>query len=670
MSSKITCRNQPNYLAVPWTESLRLRLVGITMLALSLLCVIMVLLLNALYQERVDIEYSARGESVARMAAYLIDGELLDKYLGTRLKDKEYEAILKHLDMIRIENDVKYLYVQKVIEGGAVFVWDTDPWEPVDLGEFDPWDESYDVIEETLLQGERVASTELHTPRWGHLMVVYEPVFRDDGSVSGYVGVNIAMEKIVSEKNSALVAVTSVVALIGLIVFAVNLYITQRNIIYPLNMMANNISVFLIGGADATLENTGSVSPRYKGELAALNNSITKMEHRVTDLVTGLEKAGAAERQINERMEVMLNALRTQNRLLLAVNKSSSILMQSNDVTFTDDLFKSMSILAKAAKVDRVGIWVNYLIDNERYCDQTLMYQSHMEPRHGRNMITRISFGNSIPGWEQEFLKKRCINGIVSKQPAKEQKILTRHEIKSIFAVPIYLKKQFWGFIAYDDCHNERVFSRSEASLLRSASELIANALIRSRMENDIKHLETEVDKIYYDALTGIFNRRYYDENIKRIFLSLSRSSGLLSVMLVDVDHFKRFNDTYGHDKGDVCLKKVASSLNNSVTRADDFVARYGGEEFIVVLPNTDESGVKRIANKILDNIRALNISHNDNDSANHVTVSIGAVTGRVEFHSQAEHYIRAADEMLYKSKYLGRNRYSFSPYGESKNLL
>jgi diguanylate cyclase (GGDEF)-like protein len=182
--------------------------------------------------------------------------------------------------------------------------------------------------------------------------------------------------------------------------------------------------------------------------------------------------------------------------------------------------------------------------------------------------------------------------------------------------------------------------------MLRSAAFLFANAFIRADAG--------------YDMLTGIYNRRFFDKNMKRIIRSLSRSGSLLSLMLIDIDFFKRYNDTYGHVEGDNCLKIVAQTLFNSITRADDFVARYGGEEFVIVLPNTNKQGVQIIAEKLLDNIRNCNISHKNNDAANCLTISIGATTGKVLHTHTTDDFVKKADEMLYKAKQNGRTKYFF----------
>lgn len=167
--------------------------------------------------------------------------------------------------------------------------------------------------------------------------------------------------------------------------------------------------------------------------------------------------------------------------------------------------------------------------------------------------------------------------------------------------------------------------------------------------------------KVQYDALTGIHNRRFLDDNLTRIIKNMIQSGGgMLSVLMMDLDFFKKYNDTYGHSMGDDCLKIIAKTLNDSVTKADDFVARFGGEEFVAVLPNTDELGACTIAKEILENVTSCDILHERNEVANCVTISIGVTTGDVEQIQNSKEYIKRADEALYLSKQNGRNRYTF----------
>ena len=176
------------------------------------------------------------------------------------------------------------------------------------------------------------------------------------------------------------------------------------------------------------------------------------------------------------------------------------------------------------------------------------------------------------------------------------------------------------------------------------------------------KPINEMIEKIHYDALTGIYNRRYFDETLNNILKMLSRSGGTISLLMIDIDFFKNFNDTYGHGEGDVCLRKVAKTIAACITRSGDFVARYGGEEFCSVLPNADEAGAKLVAERMLEAVRMLNIPHENSDASDYVTISIGVTTGDVNYSQNADTYIKSADDMLYQSKHNGRNRYTFKP--------
>jgi len=200
-----------------------------------------------------------------------------------------------------------------------------------------------------------------------------------------------------------------------------------------------------------------------------------------------------------------------------------------------------------------------------------------------------------------------------------------------------------------------KVLLKQHRKIIKISDRASTNLIIDQRGQiTDLK------DKVHYDGLTGIFNRRYLEENLKRVIKSVSRSGGHLSVLMLDIDYFKRYNDTYGHNEGDICLIAVAKTISECLLRADDFVARYGGEEFTVVLPDTDEAGARLISNKVLENIRALNIPHEKNEAASCVTISIGATTSKVEYTQTSEDYLKNADKALYQSKQNGRNQYTY----------
>jgi len=162
------------------------------------------------------------------------------------------------------------------------------------------------------------------------------------------------------------------------------------------------------------------------------------------------------------------------------------------------------------------------------------------------------------------------------------------------------------------------------------------------------------------DGLTGVANRRRFDEAIIADWRQCFRDQKPLSLILVDVDYFKRYNDRYGHQAGDECLKSVAHALAESVRRPYDLVARYGGEEFTCILPSTGISGALEIAERMKEYVLALNIEHFDSDLGQVVTISLGVATVIPSGDFKLQDLLDAADKQLYKAKQAGRGRVSF----------
>lgn len=160
------------------------------------------------------------------------------------------------------------------------------------------------------------------------------------------------------------------------------------------------------------------------------------------------------------------------------------------------------------------------------------------------------------------------------------------------------------------------------------------------------------------DGLTGLANHRAFDEAYRDAVSQVSRTSTPLSLLLLDVDHFKAFNDTYGHQEGDRCLERLAAAMRSAVHRTNDVVARYGGEEFAILLPNTDEEDAILIAERVRTAVRALALPHETSRTSQVVSVSIGCSTRRPwKAADPKADLVREADRALYKAKLLGRDR-------------
>ncbi len=182
---------------------------------------------------------------------------------------------------------------------------------------------------------------------------------------------------------------------------------------------------------------------------------------------------------------------------------------------------------------------------------------------------------------------------------------------------------------------------------------------VRVRNQIALKNARDQLTKLAItDGLTGLANRRRFDDVIIQECARHRRAGTDLSIAMLDVDHFKAFNDTYGHLRGDNTLRLIAQVIDDSIFRASDLAARYGGEEFACILPDTGppERAVA-VAERIITGVNDLAITHEASPIADHVTMSIGLVTRRCQAGTTPESLVRLADEQLYRAKASGRNR-------------
>lgn len=189
--------------------------------------------------------------------------------------------------------------------------------------------------------------------------------------------------------------------------------------------------------------------------------------------------------------------------------------------------------------------------------------------------------------------------------------------------------------------------------------------IVRARVRNhlQLKRYQDMLERLsVLDGLTGIANRRRFDETLDHEWLRSRRQGTTMSLIMIDVDCFKAFNDNYGHAAGDECLKRVAAVLAEAVSRPGDLVARYGGEEFVVIMPETDAAGGILIAETLRRSIASLALPHAFSSAGDVVTVSVGGATVIPARHTQgAEELVKLADTRLYEAKHAGRNRVAWT---------
>jgi len=218
---------------------------------------------------------------------------------------------------------------------------------------------------------------------------------------------------------------------------------------------------------------------------------------------------------------------------------------------------------------------------------------------------------------------------------------------------------------------NRAIEAGGDDYLVKPVSFVVLNAKIRAlhRIESmrsklldvsrDLASANRELEKLSrQDGLTGIANRRYFDSYLQTEVRRAARERQSLALILADVDHFKAFNDHYGHQAGDDCLRQVASALSTAGRRPADLAARYGGEEFAMVLPGTGVDGAVDVAQAVSRVIADLAISHARSAAGRNVTLSQGIASLTPEKETASEDLIQRADQALYQAKQQGRNRY------------
>lgn len=198
---------------------------------------------------------------------------------------------------------------------------------------------------------------------------------------------------------------------------------------------------------------------------------------------------------------------------------------------------------------------------------------------------------------------------------------------------------------------------------------VISIVIVISYLRNYNTMLQQEVQEktlslrklVSIDSLTQLANRRNFDNTLQSKWHCLQRQGETLSLLMCDIDFFKQYNDTYGHQAGDECLALVAQTISGEVNRAGDLVARYGGEEFAVILPDTDATNAAIVARGILKAVRRLNIIHEKSDIESYVTISVGIASFIPSKTHQPRDLIKMADDALYKAKKQGRNCFVIS---------
>lgn len=240
-------------------------------------------------------------------------------------------------------------------------------------------------------------------------------------------------------------------------------------------------------------------------------------------------------------------------------------------------------------------------------------------------------------------------------------------QLYQLYASHIRPRQDSMGFRAENWCVMPRLGTRlylaiDAGPIYDDDGKLIAVVeTLRDMTEQKLAEMALQ-DLATKDGLTGVANRRSLDEALRLEWLRAQRNAAPLAFLLADVDHFKAYNDTYGHPKGDECLRAIAGMINSKIFRPADLVARYGGEEFAVIMPGTDLEGAISVAERVREAVIALDMPHRGSGTAGHVTVSVGVAALVPSPATTPELLVAAADAALYRAKHGGRNRVAWPP--------
>ncbi len=295
------------------------------------------------------------------------------------------------------------------------------------------------------------------------------------------------------------------------------------------------------------------------------------------------------------------------------------------------ELRENEAILAKAQEIAHIGNWIWDLTGDEmRWSDE--MYRLFgLKPREATPSIELLE--QFIHEEDTKLFQETFDNTLRRKKKFDLELRFTR----------------FDGFERFG--HMQFSIGRNGAGEAMWMIGTLQDITERKRMEQKLAKLS------FLDGLTGIPNRRSFDRFIEREWNRSIRNFNPLSLILCDIDYFKNYNDTYGHQSGDDCLIQVAKVIHKNTNRVIDIAARYGGEEFVVALPETDNEGAVFVAEKIRQGVESLQVPHVQSKTCDHVTISLGVATTIPRNPFGPEILIETADQTLYQAKQNGRNR-------------
>lgn len=379
--------------------------------------------------------------------------------------------------------------------------------------------------------------------------------------------------------------------------------------------------------------------------------------------------------------------LAARDRLLQGVAQATNHLLTTTD--YHGGIYRALEVLGETSHVDRVYVFELHSYEGNLVASQRGIWVApEINPPQGYPNLYNIPVNTTATWWYNILSTGKIISGLVKYFPSPEREMLEQHGIRSLLVVSIWLDGKFWGFIGFDDCHQERQWSDSEKSILMAVAGSIGGVISRQQAEQKLAQLNVELESrveertaklqsmnqklileiserkrvekqlrhnAYHDILTGLSNRTLLMEHLKeQVIRAQSEPNYLFAVLFLDMDRFKVVNDSIGHTLGDELLIAIAQRLRECVDKKY-LITRLGGDEFAIVLK--DIQGVQDaicLAEKIHE---GLTPPFCLDDQEVFTTVSIGIALSSTGY-SHPEEILRDADIVMYHAKALGRSRH------------
>ena len=463
---------------IPWYKSLRFRLTATLIIVSLVMGIVMMIFLSNVYQNRIDTEYKTRASSISTITASLLHGETIDHYMSTLQRDDEYDRFLEILSIKQRETNVAYIVISIITEDGEIFIFDTDEDERthLKLGEIVSLD-NIGYSDFILSQYLTGAKVEpfIHETVWGRLLTAADPIYRQDGSVAAHASVSIYMDNILQERRFAFALLGIAILLVFSLSVMSNLYIIRKFIISPVDKLVKALGAYHPN--TALHEGFIQAGTNKTNHKFSQDSEFGILEHSLMDMKSRIDSNLLRLREAEEQTKIMLDT----TPLCCQLWNTEFRTIDCNEAAVRLFGFKNKQ---------------EYI---ERYFECSPEYQSDGR-RSDEAAISLVK-----KAFEQGHCTFEWMHQMPDSTPLPSEVTLVRVSYKGGYVVAAYTRD------------------------LRDIDN----------MERQIIWLKTEAEKIYYDALTGIYNRRYFDENLNHLIKSLSRSNGILSLIMIDLDYFK-----------------------------------------------------------------------------------------------------------------------------------